>query len=1426
MIEGFPAPSVVPPLAAVVRPETQQLRRATARRRAKESKVFVLREENRFRLDPAFVARYVDKQPAWGFGILSRITYERTYARPVSKALLKEQALLYRGYSEHDAADYAKKSKQTHEHYWQTVLRVVEGVSSILKQQVRDTGQAWSDEEEQHHAQEMFTRMWCFKFTPPGRGLWFMGTEAMELKGSAALNNCFVGAERLITREKGPARLDELVDTSVTVLTPDGWRAATVRAFGEQQVQDVTFAPADFATCNGNVRTSRSNLRTRVRVTPDHRWITLNRGEVTDLRVGDSVAAQINRDTTESVAYREGRVHGLIFGDGTAGYQHLTANARAYHIRLCGEKAAEVGRFDNVTYPSSYNGDPYCHVTSAIDLKQLPEDASPDYLRGFLDGWIVADGSIEPDGETVRLATQHPGAEDWLRRFAASAGWLLTGIAADKATTTNFGARKHPLTVYRLTRHRRAWVVTQIDALAEPEPVYCAQVPDTRSFVLASGIHTGNCGFVSTEHIAHDFAEPFCVLMDYSMLGVGMGFDLRGAGLVTLVTPATSLDVHVVADSREGWIECVRIVLDAFSGKGALPRAWDFSKVRKEGAPLKTFGGTASGPKPLEQLLTTLTAMLYAVVGQPISGKTITSIMNVIGKCVVAGNVRRSSEIALGDPEDTDFITLKDPTELNAMHARLSEIEKANPAWVALQAKIDKLRKKRKDKGLGVLDEEFGVIQAKIDKLEKKQKTLLESDAEWVALNAKIDAHPLMAYLWASNNTALCPQGYDYDTLAASTVLNGEPGYAWLDVIRAYGRLIDPPNWKDRNAKGFNPCVPSGTRILTREGYRAIETLVGQRVEVWNGEAWASVEPKVTGYQQPLVRVSLSDGTELVCTDYHKWHLAPKRRGAEEEVVRAIDLQVGDALAKYEMPIVESGVEWDHAYTHGFFCGDGQVSKSGARGVLLYGVKKALLPHLVDARPGSEDEYGRQYVGLPSSLPDKFTVRHDLSVRARLAWLAGLLDADGCVLRNPNSVHVQLSSVDRDFLLSVRLMLTTLGVQAKVSVEREASVRSLPDGKGSYAAYACQTNYRLLINAADTQRLVQLGLKTYRLDLPNLPPQRDARRFVTVEAVEKAGVADVVYCFEEPITHRGTFEGIVTGQCGEQTLHDMELCCLVETYPTKHEDLDDYLMTLKYAYRYAKAVTLVPTHNKRTNAVMVRNRRIGTSMAGVIEQYSKLGLQECIRWWDTGYREIRKWDVEYSGWLGVNESIKSTSIKPGGTTPLLAGVEGGMKAPTSRYYMRTVRFDYRSPLVKQLADAGYRVEKDRTTPRTMVVYFPCETKPGVLTAEELGLWEQAQIFTALQRYWSDNMVSATLTFQPHEANTLARLLKCYEGQWKCVSFLPLFNHGFPQAPYIPCTKEQYEEARAKLASLDDITVEHDTDDKWCSGDVCELSSKQ
>lgn len=930
-----------------------------------------------------------------------------------------------------------------------------------------------------------------------------------------------------------------------------------------------------------------------------------------------------------------------------------------------------------------------------------------------------------------------------------------------------------------------------------------------------------NCGMVGTGNIDQEFATPFIMLMDYSMLGVGMGFDTKGANKVRLQLPTKNPLPHRVPDTREGWCEALARVLNAFVGEDSLPSEWDVSQIRPEGSVIHTFGGTASGPAPLLELLSGVTDMLNAGVGRLITSTQITDIMNMIGRCVVAGNVRRSAEIALGDPMDKAFLGLKDPSALIELSMRQTAVAQKNPQWATLQEEIDAVNKLIGK--ASVLDASFNPSRELIAKIKQEQKALLALDPEWMELEAKIQADPLRKYRWASNNTVMCSLDQDYEELAKQTATNGEPGYAWLEIMRGYGRLCDPPNNADARAIGTNPCVPAGTRILTRDGYREIQTLVGQTVDVWNGQQWSRVEPKVTGHDQPLMRVTLSDGTQLVCTDYHKWILASSHGHPTRIETRY--LMEGDSLAKFDMPLVEGGQDWKDAYTHGFYCGDGQTTH-GSKGALLYGEKKALQPYLNivnDVQP--DDAYGRQWAAFPRDLPEKFVVRHDLSIEARLSWLAGYLDADGAVLQNPNSVCIQATSVQREFLDNVRLMLTTLGVQAKVSLSEEEGMRRLPDGKGGYKDYLCKRTWRLLINAYDTHRLVAAGLKTHRLDLPLKKPQRDARRFVTVECVEKVGIADVVYCFEEPVNHSGTFEGIVTANCGEQTLWDGELCCLVETFPSKHKSLDEYLLTLKYAYLYAKVVTLIPTHNEMTNAVIARNRRIGTSMAGIWEMYETLGLRECIRWWQEGYKFLRELDEEYSGWMGVSRSIKITSVKPGGTIPLLLGIEGGMKLPISRWYMRTIRIEEGSPLAQAVMDAGYRVEKDLTTPRTVVAYFPCKEEKSKRVARDVSIWEQAALFTALQNDWSDNQVSATLTFKPEEAGELDKVLSVYSGKWKSVSFLPLWDHQFAQAPYIPCTEEEYREALAKIRPLVLEQDVHDSEDKFCSGGLCELPAR-
>lgn len=535
------------------------------------------------------------------------------------------------------------------------------------------------------------------------------------------------------------------------------------------------------------------------------------------------------------------------------------------------------------------------------------------------------------------------------------------------------------------------------------------------------GAALNNCAFVSTKDLATDSIKPFLFLMDMSMVGVGVGFDTTGAGKCKIVSPKEEEPhLFIVPDTREGWVEALNLLLRAYMLGERLPD-FDFSLVRPEGAPIKGFGGTASGPQPLIEMLNDIGIILQARVGNALSSEDIVDIGNLIGRCVVAGNVRRSAEIVFGDPNDEAFSLLKQ------------------------------------------------------------------------------DKDKLLHHRWASNNSIFSTVGMDYAWHARQTATNGEPGYMWLDNARAYGRMKDPADWADREAVGGNPCL-------------------------------------------------------------------------------------------------------------------------------------------------------------------------------------------------------------------------------------------------------------------------------------------------------------------------------------EQTLHNYELCTLVETFPSRHESLDEYMETLKIAYLYAKTVTLIPTHWAETNSVMARNRRIGLSQSGIIKAFGRHGRREVLRWCDKGYEFISGLDVQYSNWLGVPKSIKKTSVKPSGTISLLAGEPPGIHYPHSEYYIRRIRVGTSSPLVEAARIAGYKIEPAvGQEANTVCIEFPIKEEFFVRSKDDVSIWEQVANAVAYQRYWADNQVSITVTFKPQEKEDIQHVLELYEDSLKGISFLPIEEHGYVQAPYETITEEQY---LSMSKDLKPIVFDHANEDvvvpKYCDGDQCTI----
>ena len=299
--------------------------------------------------------------------------------------------------------------------------------------------------------------------------------------------------------------------------------------------------------------------------------------------------------------------------------------------------------------------------------------------------------------------------------------------------------------------------------------------------------------------------------------------------------------------------------------------------------------------------------------------------------------------------------------------------------------------------------------------------------------------------------------------------------------------------------------------------------------------------------------------------------------------------------------------------------------------------------------------------------------------------------------------------------------------------------------------------------------------------------------------------------------------------CAEQSLESYECCTLVETYLNRHESIEDFKRTLKFAYLYAKTVTLLPTHWEETNAIMQRNRRIGTSVSGVANFSDNKGLPVLRKWLDEGYMVIKDYDRGYSEWLGIRESIKMTTVKPSGTVSILAGESPGVHwSVGGKYFLRAIRFANSDPMLPLFKLANYRVEPASEDAKgTSVVFFPVKSD-ALRSEKEVSIYEKIDLAATAQYEWSDNSVSVTVSFNPeNESSDVKRVLHMYDGKLKTVSFLPSGNHTYAQMPYTQITEEEYEEARMTLFPIDFKGVyagmaSDAIGEAYCTTDACEV----
>lgn len=972
------------------------------------------------------------------------------------------------------------------------------------------------------------------------------------------------------------------------------------------------------------------------------------------------------------------------------------------------------------------------------------------------------------------------------------------------------------------------------------------------------------CAFTSTENIDIDFSAPFCFLMDMSMLGAGVGSDpCRGTGKVKIFQPRLDNEPHVVEDSREGWVELIRRILDSYVGKGTYPTNIDYSQIRPRGAPIKTLGGVAPGPGPLIDLVTNLTNLLGNLPdGTEIKPSHIVDIFNYIGKCVVSGGRRRTSEIMLGDPYDSEFLSLKQDKE------------------------------------------------------------------------ARDDRR------WASNNSIFAELGMDYSEAAAMTARNGEPGFVWLDNMRNFGRMGDPPDGKDYRAMGCNPCFQKDSLIAVADGRGAvpIKELVeeGKDVPVYsvnpNGEVeikWGR-NPRLSGKNKKLIKIILDDDSSITTTLNHEFRLV------DGTPVKAKDLKNKDSLARLTKrlePITYASKNrkeylrvncdttdarknkiFEHRLIAKFFDAekwDSLFNKNKADGWINGGLVvhhkdydslNNTPPNLSimsfrehqqlhannDCSKENNGMFGRKHSSSTKKIigekcKEKFQdpeYREKCSRSIKRAYSNNPSLGIGISERTKKRYKewckefietTDLETLFIDNLLHVIKYCEYCGEKMILPVrQREVSYCNTKCGNHSPKAIAKRTKgindahlhlqqaklvkqisiYKNLCenlqrkplkeewiqeckNENISFRIRKNGGNEYVLrswkDLQERAVDFNHRVKETILLEEREDVytltvddnhtVGIVTSFNEETK---ACSGVFTFQCGEQTLENLEMCNLVENFPINCTSLEDFKRTLKFAYLYAKTVTLIPTHHPKTNAVMMRNRRIGCSMGGITQTIEKIGRYNFLQWCNQGYQYITDLDRIYSDWLCVPQSKKKTSIKPGGTTPLLPGCTSGGHLPISEFYIKNMRIANTSPLIESCKKAGYRVEPDVAVPDTAVVALPIKEKNFTKSRKDATIWEQFETAAFLQEHWADNQVSVTITFKPEEVKDIVPCLEVFQTKLKAVSLMPLEDHGFDQAPLVPITEEEYNEMLKDITPLDLSHAIHEVDDRFCTTDTCQL----